>query len=217
MRNHEPTRADAPMPKARRLLSVAAVAVAAFAVFPAVSAAASCPKATIPPPLISPPDYQASILCLLNAERHDRGLVALGGDAQLAQAAAGHSENMRHLSYFEHTDPDGTTFLQRITTTGYLQGTNTWLVGENLAWGSLLLGTPRALVNAWMHSPPHRANVLESRYRDVGIGAVSGSPNNPLASSAIIVTADFGVARGKSAAAGKAKKKHKKKRRRHRR
>jgi uncharacterized protein YkwD len=89
-------------------------------------------------------------------------------------------------------------------------------VGENLGWGSLLLGTPRALVRSWMLSSPHRANVFESRYRDVGIGAVSGSPNNPLASNAIILTADFGFARSKPATAGKARKKHKKHRRRRR-
>jgi hypothetical protein len=67
-----------------------------------------------------------------------------------------------------------------------------------------------------MQSSPHRANILEPRYRDVGIGAVSGSPNNPLASNAVILTADFGLARTKSATAGKARKKHKR-HRRHRR
>jgi uncharacterized protein YkwD len=207
---------DAPISIARRLAGLAALAIAAFAVSPAFSAAASCSNANTPPPLISPPDYQASILCLLNAERHDRGLVALDAQEQLMQAAVGHSENMRRLSYFEHTDPDGTTFLQRITASGYLQGTKNWQVGENMAWGSLLLGTPRAMVRSWMHSSDHRANVLESRYRDVGIGAVFGSPVNPLALGAMIVTADFGVARGKSATAGKARKKHKKHRRRRR-
>lgn len=207
---------DAPIRIARRLAGLGVLALAAFAVSPAVSAAASCPNAGIPPALLSPPDYQVSVLCLLNAERRDRGLVALDPQEQLMQAAIGHSEDMRRLSYFEHTDPDGTTFLQRITATGYLQGTKTWQVGENMAWGSLLLGTPRALMRSWMQSSPHRANVLEPRYRDVGIGAVSGSPNNPLASSAMILTADFGLSRTKSATAGKARKKHKR-HRRHRR
>ncbi len=203
----DPTHVDAPIRIARRLIGLAAVALAAFAVSPAVSAAASCPNANTPPALISPPDYQASMLCLLNNERRDRGLVALNAQEQLMQAAVGHSDNMRRLSYFEHTDPDGTTFLQRITNTGYLLGAKRWAVGENLAWGSLGLGTPRAIVRAWMHSPEHRANILESRFRDIGIGAVPGSPSNPNASNAITVTADFGVARSKSATAGKAGKK----------
>jgi uncharacterized protein YkwD len=186
---------DAPIPIARRLTGLAAVALAAFAVSPAVSAAASCPNANTPPELISTPDFQASMLCLLNDERRDRGLVALNAQEQLIQAAVGHSDNMRRLSYFEHTDPDGTTFQQRITNTGYLQGAKRWVVGENLAWGSSRLGTPRAIVRGWMQSPEHRVNVLGARYRDVGIGAVSGSPNNPSASTAMTVTADFGVAR----------------------
>jgi uncharacterized protein YkwD len=196
-----------------KLAGLLAGALVALALSPALAAAASCPNADTPPALISPTDFQDSMLCLLNDERRDRGLVALDGDAQLTQAAATHSEDMRRLSFFDHTDPDGTTFLQRIIGTGYIHGARRWLVGENLAWGSVALGTPRALMHGWMQSPPHRANVLEPSYRDVGIGAVSGSPNNPLASIAMTVTADFGLARGKSAKAGKAGKKHKKKRR----
>jgi uncharacterized protein YkwD len=210
---------DAPILIARRLAGLAAVSVAAFAVFavsPAVSAAASCPNAKTPPALISPADFRASMLCLLNNERRDRGLVALNAQEQLTQAAVGHSDNMRRLSYFDHTDPDGTTFLQRITNTGYLLGAKRWVVGENLAWGSFGLGTPRAIMRGWMQSPEHRANVLGWRFREVGIGGVSGSPGNPSALTAITVTADFGVARSKSATAGKAAKK-KRHDRRHRR
>jgi uncharacterized protein YkwD len=188
---------DAPTPIARRLTGLAAVVLAAFTVSPAVSAAASCPNAKTPPALISPPDFQASMLCLLNDQRRDRGLVALNAQEQLTQAAVGHSDNMRRLSYFEHTDPDGTTFQQRITNSGYLLGAKRWVLGENLAWGSVGLGTPRAIVRSWMRSPEHRVNVLGARYRDVGIGAVSGSPNNPTASTAMTVTADFGVARSR--------------------
>jgi uncharacterized protein YkwD len=199
MQNDDPTRADAPMPKARKLVSLAAIAMAAFALFPAVSAAAACPNADTQPAQISPLDYQASVLCLLNDERGANGLVALTSQAQLMQAAAEHSGDMLRLSYFSHTDPDGTTFSQRITDTGYLRGAKRWVVGENLAWGTAAIGTPRALVDGWMESPPHRENVLEPRFRDVGIGAVSGRPDYPSASNAMILTADFGLARGRAA------------------
>ena len=51
-----------------------------------------------------------------------------------------------------------------------------WSVGENLAWGTGVLATPRATVRAWMHSPDHRANLLDRRFADVGIGVAAGAP-----------------------------------------
>ena len=67
-------------------------------------------------------------------------------------------------------------------------------VGENIAWGTLWLATPRAIVAAWMASPGHRANILDRRYRDTGIG-VSPHPPTSLAHGqpGAIYTQDFGV------------------------
>jgi hypothetical protein len=50
-------------------------------------------------------------------------------------------------------------------------------VGENLAWGSGALSTPQAIVNGWMNSPGHRANILANDYKDVGLSACNGSPS----------------------------------------
>ena len=55
---------------------------------------------------------------------------------------------------------------------GYLRHARRWIVGENIGWGSGRLDTPRAMMIAWMRSPGHRANILNRRFRDVGVGIV---------------------------------------------
>ena len=100
---------------------------------------------------------------------------------------------MRWQSYFGHDSANGDPFTTRIIDTGYLRGARSWLVGENIAWGSGILGTPRSLMNAWMNSPEHRDNILQPRYREIGVGADWGSPLNPSAPAAVIVTTDFGA------------------------
>ena len=60
---------------------------------------------------------------------------------------------------------------------GYISSSRVgYEVGENIAWGTLYLATPRAIVAAWMASPGHRANILDARYRETGIGV---SPHPP--------------------------------------
>ena len=66
-----------------------------------------------------------------------------------------------------------------------------WTIGENIAWGSGALATPRAIVNGWMHSPGHRANILRASFRDIGIGIRLGAPGPGLSGGATYVT-DFG-------------------------
>ena len=58
--------------------------------------------------------------------------------------------------------------LARIKATTYLRDVTSWSVGENLAWGSGTLATPRAMVRAWMQSADHRANLLDRHFADVG-------------------------------------------------
>jgi uncharacterized protein YkwD len=66
--------------------------------------------------------------------------------------------------------------MARIKATTYLRDVSSWSVGENLAWGTGPLATPRATVRAWMHSPDHRANLLARDFADVGIGVAAGAP-----------------------------------------
>jgi uncharacterized protein YkwD len=167
-------------------------ALAALAAAPSASAASQCPSANVLPGVTSFATYNDAVLCLLNGERTSAGLLPLTADDGLAASALGHSQSMKDNSYFQHDSPDGTTFAQRIWDTGFLHGAKRWVIGENIAWGSLILGTPQALMTAWMNSPEHRDNILEPAYRQIGVGTVWGAPSNPLLPAAAIVTTDFG-------------------------
>jgi uncharacterized protein YkwD len=90
--------------------------------------------------------------------------------------------------FFAH-EAGHSTVLSRIKRTGYVRGN--WSLGENIAWGSGGLATPRAIVNGWMHSPGHRANILHGAFRDIGIGIRLGAPGQGLSGGATYVT-DFG-------------------------
>ena len=115
-------------------------------------------------------------LCLMNAERAARGLGRLQADPLLGRAAAGYARQMVRGRFFDHTSPGGSTMIARIRATSYLRDVSSWSVGENLAWGTGVLATPRATVRAWMHSADHRANLLDRRFDDVGIGVAEGAP-----------------------------------------
>jgi uncharacterized protein YkwD len=69
-----------------------------------------------------------------------------------------------------------------------------WTYAENIAYGGRWRGTPRALVDAWMDSPGHRANILNPALRHVGIGFRRGSPTGTIRTSGLY-TADFGFRR----------------------
>jgi uncharacterized protein YkwD len=180
------------------MLSIAAAALfagpgSALAGSPPSSSpsSSSCADANEMPTSISAGDFESSVLCLLNEERTSRGMGPLRTNGKLINAAAGHSASMRSGSYFSHTDPNGSTFASRIQATGYTRQASRWLIGENIAWGSYQLGTPASLMTAWMNSAPHRENILQRRFRSIGVGVDWGSPNDPRAESAIVTT-DFG-------------------------
>ena len=119
---------------------------------------------------------ERATLCLLNAERAKRDVRPLTRNRRLARAAERHTDDMVEHGYFEHDSRNGDSFSDRIRDTGYLSRVSRWVVGENLAWGSGRLSTAEAIVQAWMDSRGHRANVLDGRYREIGIGLTLGSP-----------------------------------------
>lgn len=137
---------------------------------------------------------RAATLCLINRERAAHGERALRPNARLRRAAQAHTESMADEDYFEHVGPRGQTPLTRMRSVGYISSRVGYEVGENIAWGTLWLATPRAIVASWMASPGHRANILDPRYRETGIG-VSAHPPASLAhgQAGAIYTQDFGV------------------------
>jgi uncharacterized protein YkwD len=138
---------------------------------------------------------RSATLCLVNRERAAHGERRLRLNVHLDRAAQTHTASMASNDYFEHFGPSGQTPVARMRAAGYIFSSHVgYQVGENIAWGTLSLATPRAIVSAWMHSPGHRANILDRHYRDTGIG-ISPHPPESLAhgQAGAVYTQDFGV------------------------
>ncbi len=190
-----------------RLLRIAALTALCFAAFAAgasafgtrnhhrATASHRCTNAGLMPTNANLKLIRTATLCLINRERTLRGERPLRPNARLRRAAQAHSTSMAFQDYFEHVGPRGQTPLSRLRAVGYISSKRVgYEVGENIAWGTLNLASPRAIVASWMASPGHRANILDSRYRETGIGVAP----HPLASRAhgqagAIYTQDFGV------------------------
>jgi uncharacterized protein YkwD len=159
------------------------------------TAAGECPNANLTPVASNVESVVAATLCLVNDERVRFGESALSEDPRLASAAVGHSRDMDANDYFSHTSPSGQTLLMRIQASGFIPNANVgYTLGENIAWGTLWLSTPRAIVKAWMESPGHRANILNSSYRYTGIGIDPNLPSSMSGGQAGgMYTQDFGT------------------------
>jgi uncharacterized protein YkwD len=170
-----------------------------------VAAGDSCANADLAPAGSNLATVAEATLCLLNGERADRGLTALKLDRDLQQAALGHGNDMVDHRYFAHDGRDGSRPADRIRAAGYLRSGGAWRIGENLAWGTGDLATPRAIMAAWMASPGHRANILQPAYREIGFGVIAGNPGSESGAGATYVT-EFGVvARPRRTAARRAR------------
>lgn len=128
-------------------------------------------------------------LCLLNRVRARHGLPRLRLNAKLSRAARRHSRDMVRHRYFAHDSLSGRSPFERMRATHYVPRSASWWLGENIGWGSGSLAEPIAMVRAWMHSPPHRANILSRHFRDIGIGIAVGAP---VGGGGATYTTDFG-------------------------
>jgi uncharacterized protein YkwD len=137
---------------------------------------ATCVGTNLEPSAVNMRYTRRATLCLVNAERRARGLRPLRANARLARASLGHAKDMVVRSYFSHFSLSGENFVVRIRRSGYFRGTGSWTVGENLAWGVGPAATPSQIVQAWMASPAHKANILNGRFRELGIGIALGVP-----------------------------------------
>jgi uncharacterized protein YkwD len=137
---------------------------------------------------------QTALIDQVNAFRASRGLVRLRVSPALTAAATAHSTSMANKGYFSHNSANGTSFSQRLAYFYPARGFRSWSVGENLLWGSPDIGAVRAL-KLWLASPPHRANLLNSRWREIGLSAVhsTSAPGVYHNAPVTIVTADFGA------------------------
>ena len=113
--------------------------------------------------------YEAEVIRLVNAERAKAGLKPLTHDWELSRVARYKSEDMKDKNYFSHTSPTYGTPFQMMRSFGIKYKT----AGENIARG---YKTPSAVVNGWMNSSGHRANILNGSFTHIGVGYVeSGS------------------------------------------
>ncbi|MDT0611901.1 CAP domain-containing protein [Streptomyces lancefieldiae] len=109
----------------------------------------------------------SEVVDLTNRERSRAGLPALGVDARLTRAAQAHSADMVARDFYSHTDPDGGKPRDRAAAAGATRRT----VGENIACGQR---SPADVVEGWMNSPGHRANILKADFTHIGVGLAGG-------------------------------------------
>ncbi|GAA3376166.1 hypothetical protein GCM10020367_46780 [Streptomyces sannanensis] len=107
------------------------------------------------------------MVSLVNLERARVGCTPVKADPSLAGLAESFSDDMAARGFFAHTDPDGDTPWDRAEQAGV-----SGLGGENIARGQ---GDARAVMDAWMTSPSHRANILNCQYTTMGVGVHFGS------------------------------------------
>ena len=156
---------------------------------PAASAAGACSSANASVNTATKRVLVRATLCRLNVERSRYGLRPLRLNRRLSAAARAHSRAMTRRHFFSHDSLNGASFVDRIRRTGYLRGAHSWNVGENIAYGSMRLSTPRSIGRAWMNSPGHRANILSRSFRSIGIGIAAGTPSG---GGGATYTTDFG-------------------------
>jgi len=137
---------------------------------------------------------ESGVFQQINFIRSEHGLVPLRLSAELGEAADEHSEQMTEDGYFQHESADGELFWKRIATYYASASYSYWSVGENLLWASPTVGSTAAL-QMWMHSPEHRANILNPRWREIGVSAVhAGRAPGVFGNRTVtVITTDFGV------------------------
>lgn len=110
--------------------------------------------------------YEAEVIRLVNEIRQENGLKPLTANWELSRVARYKSQDMVDNKYFSHTSPTYGSPFQMIKAFGLSYRS----AGENIAMG---YATPQAVVNGWMNSSGHRANILNASYTQIGVGYVA--------------------------------------------
>lgn len=139
------------------------------------------------------PSLEELVLREINAVRTRRGLGGLAASPALSRSAAAHSRAMAIYGFFSHESRSGTAFSERIKRF-YAPRSGAWTVGENLAMFGGSTPSAAAIVDVWMGSPGHRANLLRGLFHEAGLAIMF----NPAAGgvfggeSTWVVTLDLG-------------------------
>lgn len=169
----------------RNLIIVAAIVIAALLVGTVVARSLLESGASVSSSATQAHAEENSILILINRQRVLHHLTPFKRDAKLDALAREHNLDMEQKDYFAHDAPDGVTFASRFHSIKPRRP----IGEENIAWGTGPYGSASSLVSLWMHSPGHRANILNPAVHRIGIGILKGPFQGQ--SLATIATNDF--------------------------
>jgi len=157
-----------------------------------VPAAAAAPQRAH----VSLSPLESGVLVDINTFRRAHHLTPLHLNVKLSAAALAHTQQMAQDGYFAHESADGSAFWKRIQAFYGSGPWAYWSVGENLLWSSPDV-TPARALEMWLKSPEHRANLMNPRWREIGVAAVhaAAAPGVYQGLDVTIVTTDFGVRR----------------------
>jgi uncharacterized protein YkwD len=164
----------------RRLIVAAVLAAVGIAVLAAVAIAArpgasavgagsgtsACPTAAEPVAESTAQELRKSVRCLINEERAIRGLSKVVRHKSLEKAAQKHSKTMVETDCLAHRCPGEVDLETRVRRAGYFAGAEEWQYAENTGCAV----SAEAMVTNWMAKQFHRANILEPKFRHVGVG-----------------------------------------------
>ncbi|WP_432280686.1 CAP domain-containing protein [Streptomyces luomodiensis] len=162
----------------QRSIAIAALAAAAVGI-PSAAMAQSAAPAGVPAAASTAATARQEVVDLVNSERAKAGCQPLTVNEKLTEAAQDHSEDMAAHGKMSHTGSDGSSPGDRIERAGYSWST----YGENVAYG---YGSAKSVMDGWMSSPGHKANILNCDFKEIGVGLAQ--PGN-------YWTQDFGTAR----------------------
>jgi uncharacterized protein YkwD len=174
---------------ATRIAPAVAAAVVAAVVASSASASPRTPAAALSP-------LESRVLVDINAFRVQHGLARLRLNTELNAAARTHSVQMAQDGYFAHESADGSPFWKRVQAFYSSSPWRFWSVGENLVWSSPTIDA-RGALKLWIASPEHKKNLMNPRWREIGVSAVHApaAPGTYHGMDVTIVTTDFGVRR----------------------
>jgi uncharacterized protein YkwD len=155
------------------------LATAHAVALPTARAAAGCAGAGATPNGHNAALIDSATMCIMNRIRVENGMRPLHLNHALARIASGQARDMVHGHYFADHSMSGQTPLARIMASRYVsRASRSHLqTAQNIGWGTGPSATPAGIVDAWMHSPPHRQIMLTPGYRDAGVGVSPSVPS----------------------------------------
>jgi uncharacterized protein YkwD len=161
----------------RHLAALGGVLVAIAVAAAPAHAGVACPDEGLVPAPDNLVRIESAVLCLLNQQRAAAHVHTLARAPKLDLSARFHTASMVTKHFLAHEWPGHPTLLARVRGYGYFNGARDGIYAENIGAGPSYHGTAAAMMESWMSSPDHRANIIYGAFRDVGISAM-GTPRD---------------------------------------